>query len=160
MGQWDQWTSFRLRLKSSAGVLLYTWQPASTVWMKSLRVTYRAETEDRETAGGANYPSFRGWRAHLVLVMETLSGHFAGSGVTTTLETVIAAHAANVGSYFEIALKPIAGIDVYDYKRVNLLSGYEPEELGAQAGMRLRLEFEGAALQTSWAARDTSGGSW
>jgi len=162
MGLWDLWTGLKIRLMSSVGVQLYVWAPASTVYPIEVEPTYEREEEERITAARSAYPSLRGYRARLRLVMETLSGHIAASGVNSTLETVINAELANVGSYFEVALHLNLGVPTSnpDWKRCNLQPpGMSIRTLGKQCGIRATLDFEGAALQQTAPPRD-NGSTW
>ncbi len=163
MGQWDLWTGFRIRLMTSAGVQVVNglWAPASDVWMIKLEPSYEPILEARD-AGGFSAPSFRGYRAHLSVIMETLAGHVAGSGTTSSLETIINLEQANAGSYYEVALHINFGIPTStpDYKRCNLLApGLKTETLGKLSGIRASLEFEGAYLQSTRPAID-NGSTW
>jgi len=158
MAAWDQWSNFAIRLMSSAGAQLYIWQPSSAVYPIELEITYAEELEDRETVGGSRYPSSQGYRAQMRLTLTTLAATFGGSGVTSALETVIASKQANVGSYYEVATRyVVAGPN---WARCNLLNGWKPKGLGANAGLRVTLEFEKAALQLTLPTRDSTGTVW
>ena len=161
--QWDLWTNFRLRLMSSAAVQIYLWVPDRTkVFPKRVELVYTEVVEDRETVNGSLFPSTRGWRSALSVTLETVEGYFAGSTssspMSITLEQVIAARANNTGSYYELSLAA-TGLSSYDYKRVNLRSGWKPQSLGPSAAQSVALEFEGAELQTDFPSRDYSYGS-
>ena len=162
---WDQWTGLRLRVMSSAGSQLAIWQPAASVHpVAGPEVTYPDEIIERQTTAGDDASVIKGVRPTVDMTLQTLAGHFAGAGLTSSLEDVIAMRLVTAGSYYELALHEVT-TDVFDYKKVRLVGGFRPQSLpGGQPGLQVRLELVALALQKTMPPRDSestyTGAAW